>query len=293
MTYKKAKTSAFYNTIILKFLTADVIKLKGVMNYWSAVFGEFFGTAVLILLGNGVNASVNYKKMFANQSGKWIVIAFGWGFAVFCGAITAGAMGGLAHLNPALSLQIAIQNSQIVDGFYNSVKEALNVNYLAAVWINFLLQIILQILGAMFGQVVLNFLNWKFIQNPENDLKTIRSTHCTGAVYPQAYLHNFAYEFVATLVLIGLILAFGKLGITQNVFQYFPVTFLVVAIGISLGSATGYAINPARDFGPRLVYFLIIKNLKQDLKHVEWKYSWIPIIAPKAAGLILGFISWI
>lgn len=248
--------------------------------FWSLVLAEFIGTLVLIMLGNGVGYSVSAKRMFANQSGKWIVIALAWGFAVLFGVIVSTAIAnrlGVSatnHLNPAVTIFAALKGKN---------PELLGL-------------IPFQFLGAMTGQLILNFINWKHIG--ETDLATVRGSHCTGPAFAnneKATIFNFSYELVGTLMLLGIILAFdynnlGNLG-------PLPVTFLVMAIGMSLGSSTGYAINPARDLGPRIVYFLmektVLKSRKSELVGANWSYSWVPVIAPSIAGVIIGGLALI
>ncbi|MGZ9454172.1 MIP/aquaporin family protein [Mycoplasma sp. AC157] len=244
------------------------------------ILSEFLGTLVLILLGNGVGYSVSMKRMFANQSGKWIVIILGWGLAVFTGVIVSLSLGGSAHLNPAVTFFVAVSSK---------LSDPLILTYIPV-----------QILGAMTGQMLLNFINWKHIQ--ETDLATLRGVHCTGPAFAnkeKATIFNFSYELVGTLLLVGLVLAFGKGGNKIGLASLgpVPVTLIVVAIGASLGSSTGYAINPARDLGPRMVYALMEKTLLANRKseHVggNWSYSWIPVVAPSLAGAIIGALALI
>nr|WP_027123276.1 aquaporin [Mesomycoplasma molare] len=247
------------------------------------ILSEFLGTLFLVLLGNGVVYSVSAKRMFANQSGKWSVITLGWGFAVMVGVIISNALGGSAHLNPAVSIFDAIAS-----------KSAFPLVYIPA-----------QFLGAMVAQVILNFINWNHIK--ETDLATVRGAHATGPAFSakeKGTIFNFSYELVGTLVLLGVILAFGKgsnalstTGIGLSSLGPLPVTFLVMAIGMSLGSSTGYAINPARDLGPRLVYFamekLLLSNRKEEHVGANFEYSWIPVVAPSFAGVIIGLFALI
>ncbi|MDJ1646057.1 MIP/aquaporin family protein [Mycoplasma phocimorsus] len=235
---------------------------------------EFLGTLFLILLGNGVVYSVSAKRMFANQSGKWIVIVMGWGFAVMVGVIISLALNGAAHLNPAVTIW-----SWVSGKFSNHLQ---------------LIFIPMQILGAMAAQIILNFINWKHIQ--ETELIVVRSAHSTGPAYNHkegGTIFNFAYELIGTLVLLGTIVAIGKANISN--LGPLPVTFLVMSIGISLGSSTGYAINPARDLGPRIIYFftekIFLRKRKQEHIGANWAYSWIPVIAPIIAGFIIGGLS--
>lgn len=248
--------------------------------FFALALSELIGTLVLILFGNGVGFSVSHKRMFANQPGKWIVITIGWGFAVMMGVIVAQAIAtrlgvvGVAHLNPAVSFFGAVSSKQ---------PELLGL-------------IPFQFIGAILGQVILDFINWNHIK--ETDLATVRGSHCTGPAFEnkgKSTIFNFSYEFVGTLALIGIIAAFGALKLDN--LGPLPVTFLVMAIGISLGSSTGYAINPARDLGPRALYALLEKTLlksrEKELVGANWSYSWVPVVAPCLAGILVGGLTLI
>ncbi|QZX49509.1 aquaporin family protein [Mycoplasma sp. E35C] len=268
-------------------------------------FSEFLGIALLILLGNGVVAAVSFKRMSANQPGKYVLVAFAWGLAVFLGALVSSSLNGYGHLNPALTLMDIIVSSKkevIIDNsIYTLAVAAFNVSYTRAYIIVFFVFLMFQLSGAMFGQIVLNFINFKFLKDKENDIFTIRNMHCTTPVYKnkedKATIFNFAYELVGTMVLLGVILALGsnvfgniQLGKLEGV----AVFFLVSAIGMSLGAATGYAINPARDFGPRIIYWLTIKKFRKDdvvAKFANWNYAWVPVLAPLVAGIIVGIFG--
>nr|WP_322959018.1 MIP/aquaporin family protein [Mycoplasmopsis canis]WQQ12416.1 MIP/aquaporin family protein [Mycoplasmopsis canis] len=238
---------------------------------------EFIGTLLLVLLGNGVVYSVSAKKMFANQPGKWAVIAIGWGLAVLVGVIVAVALGGPAHLNPAVTVFSLVSNS-----FKNYSELAF---------------IPLQFAGAIVAQLVLDFINWRHIQ--ETDLGSVRGSHATGPAYDnfkeKGLLFNFSYELVGTLVLIGVIFALGKTSFGN--LGPIPVALLVMSIGMSLGSSTGYAINPARDLGPRVVYYLmeltVLSNRKSEHVGANWSYSWVPVIAPLLGGALIGALAHI
>ncbi|WP_052663024.1 MIP/aquaporin family protein [Mycoplasmoides pirum] len=269
-----------------------------------ALFSEFIGTAILILLGNGSVAAVSFKRMNANQSGKYILIALGWGFAVFIGAAVSIAMGGSGWLNPAVAISnsIASSNGTWVDPLVLKGIAALNGNGVVdlsikggAIAATFFIALIFEILGAMFGQIILDFINFKFIKDRENDILTIRGMHCTTPVYSnkkdRALIYNVGYEFVGTIVLLGAILAFNQVSALSNPIF---VALVIMSIGISLGSATGYAINPARDLAPRLVFFGLIKQFRRNeytSTICDWQYSWVPIAGPMVAGLIIGLIG--
>lgn len=278
--------------------------------YWLATFSEFIGTALLILLGNGVCAAVSYKRMGTNQAGKFVCIILGWGLAVFLAALVSSSMGGVGHLNPAVTIMDAIKAGGTikelpVDNIYVLGKTDLKLPSVeASIGVTFVLFTILQFVGAMFGQVVSNFINFKFITDKENDLLTIRGCHATAPAYEnkkdKATIFNFAYEFIGTLVLVGLIVAFGagsnKIDGNNGALGTIPVAFLIMSIGLSLGSATGYAINPVRDFCPRMVFVLFAKIFRKDEFNkgmINWEYAWVPVVAPMLAGAIVGLITLI
>ena len=276
------------------------------------MFSEFIGTAILIILGNGVCAATSLKRMNANQSGKWIVIAMGWGFAVFVAATISAAMGGGGFLNPAVLIMQSIGASKELGGMFAMGVVALQTTDVdAVITLTFFIVLIFELLGAIFGQIVLNFINFKFLKDKENDLLTIRGTHCTAPAYKnkeeRAAVFNFSYEFMGTLILLACILAFGKLpaggvadiqsgGFSLGALSNLAVTFVIMSIGLSLGSATGYAINPARDLMPRVVFASFVNIFRKEDKVAniaDWGYSWVPVAGPMAAGVIIGLFALI
>lgn len=230
---------------------------------------EFIGTLVLVLMGDGVCACCSLEKSKGKGAG-WVVITLAWGFAVMCGVFIAGPYSG-AHLNPVVSLGLALAGSfdwALVPGY-----------------------IIAQLLGGFCGAVLV----WLFYKDqydatPDPDTKL--GTFCTmPAVYNP--LRNVFCEAVGTFILVFCILMFATKENTATVglgtVGAFPVTCLIMAIGMSLGGATGYAINPARDLPPRLAHAVLpIK----DKGASGWNYSWVPVVGPiigaaAAAGLYL------
>lgn len=221
---------------------------------------EFIGTAILILFGAGVCANVSLKKTLGQGAG-WGVISFGWGFAVFVAAFISGPYSG-AHLNPAVTVGLAIAGS-----FKGSV-----FGYIIA-----------QILGAILGASLV-FLMYKPHFDEEDDPNVKKGVFCTGPAI-KAYFYNFMSEVIGTFALIFGILMVGGAEIAGPL----PVSLLIVAIGMSLGGTTGYAINPARDLGPRIAHAILPIKGKRDS---DWGYAWIPILGPivgsaLAAGLYL------
>jgi glycerol uptake facilitator protein len=231
-------------------------------------FGEFMGTMVLILLGDGVVAGVLLKKSKAENSG-WMVITAAWAFAVMCGVFTAIACGSPeAHLNPAVTLAIALKT-----GDYSRL-------------LPFALA---QLLGAFVGATLvwLHYLpHWAETSEPEFK----RGAFCTIPAIRSAGA-NFFSEVLGTFVLIFVISAiFSKqvasAGIAPGLGP-FLVGSLVWGIGLSLGGTTGYAINPARDLGPRIAHALLPIAGKGAS---DWGYAWIPIAGPLVGGALAGWL---
>lgn len=259
------------------------------LQYSAGFVSELIGTMVLILFGNGVVAAMNFKNMYAKKTmGNWMVIITGWGFAVYLGVIISSAIFsamnhqealiGTAHLNPAVTVAFLVKaaKSDVIG----------HVVGLSAVYI------LAQFLGAALGQALLNFINYKHII--ENPSAVLKGSSCTGPSHRDAYVQNFSYELVGTMLLVGGVLAVGSSGLAGSL----NVTFVVMAIGLSLGSVTGYAINPARDLAPRVVYHLTSLVLKDKLamqgEVVSPDYAYglsTPFAAPLVGGAIVGAIA--
>jgi glycerol uptake facilitator protein len=222
---------------------------------------EIIGTALLILLGDGVVAAVLLANSKAQNSG-WIVITFGWGMAVMVAVYAVGFFDG-AHLNPAVTLGLWIHGT--IDG-----SQAIKY------WIG-------EFIGAMIGAVLVfltYFLHWRDTEDPGLKL----AVFSTGPAV-RNYAWNLLTEIVGTFVLV-----FGVLTITGpwNVFSGADVAplligLLVFSIGLSLGGPTGYAINPARDLGPRIMHALLPIPGKGPS---DWSYSWVPVLGPLIGGAL-------
>jgi glycerol uptake facilitator protein len=234
----------------------------------SPVLGEFLGTMILVLLGNGVVAGVLLKRSKAEGSG-WMVITAGWAFAVMAGVFTAIALGSSdAHLNPAVTIGFAVR-----DGSF-----AKFVPYLAA-----------QMLGAIVGAglVWLHYLpHWK--ETPDSAAKL--GCFCTAPAIRNAAT-NLLSEIMATFVLVFVVGAiFSKsvsaAGPAAGLGAYL-VGSLVWGIGLSLGGPTGYAINPARDLGPRIAHAILPIAGKGGS---DWSYAPIPVVGPLLGGLLAGVL---
>jgi glycerol uptake facilitator protein len=221
---------------------------------------ELIGTMFLILLGNGVVANVVLKGTKGNNSG-WMVITTGWALAVFAGVVIATPYSG-AHLNPAVTLGLAITGK--------------------FAWDQVALFLLAQLLGAMIGAFLVWLVYKPHFDTTEDPLSQLAVFSTSPAIrHPVANLFS---EAVGTFVLIFVIFYFTtpeigeeKTPIGMGSLGALPVAFLVWSIGLSLGGTTGYAINPVRDLGPRIVHALLpIRNKGAS----DWKYALIPVIGP-------------
>jgi glycerol uptake facilitator protein len=230
----------------------------------SPFLGEFIGTALLIILGAGVVANVVLSKTKGQNSG-WIVITFGWAMAVFVGVYASTKIGGSGHLNPAVTIALSV---------FGNFDSSLLVTYLAA-----------QFGGAFTGAVVA-WLAYKqhFDETADKELKL--AVFCTAPAMRNP-VYNLITEIVGTFVLLFGALLMSKPASSLGALDALPVALLVLGIGISLGGPTGYAINPARDLGPRIAHFILPIAGKRDS---DWSYAWIPVVGPVIGGLIAAWL---
>lgn len=228
---------------------------------------ELTGTAMLIILGDGVVANVILQRTKGNNGGL-ISITLGWAMAVFVGVYATASISG-AHLNPAVTIALAS---------IGKFEWALVPTYLAA-----------QLLGAMLGALIV-WITYRQHFNATDDAATKLGVFCTSPSI-KSPVDNFLSEFIGTFVFILAILFITKSQNSLGSLDALPVALLVLAIGLSLGGTTGYAINPARDLGPRIMHALLpIKNKGGS----DWGYSWIPVLAPVAGGVLAAlFYQWI
>ena len=236
-------------------------------------FGEFLGTFILIVLGNGVVANVNLEKTHSNGAG-WIVITAGWAMAVFVAVLVTADMSG-AHINPAVTLGLAFS------GLFE--------------WGKVLPFVLSQMLGAMMGAfLVFIFFKNHFKITTSPGIK--KACFCTAPAI-RHFRNNFFSEFVGTFVLILAVLLislpqlqYENLGSSKagmGSLGALPVALVVFAIGLSLGGTTGYAINPARDLGPRIMHALIPMKNKDNS---DWQYAWIPVLGPVAGAVVAAAV---
>ena len=228
----------------------------------SSFMGELIGTMILILLGGGVVGGVVLNKSKAQDSG-WIVITMGWAFAVAIAVYVVGQYSG-AHINPAVTIGLASI------GLFPWAQVPM---YIAA-----------QMIGAIIGATLVwlhYYPHW--VETEDKDGKL--AVFCTAPAIKHTWANLFS-EVLGTAVLV-----FGILGIGANKFtdglNPLIVGFLILAIGLSLGGPTGYAINPARDLGPRIAHFLLPIAGKRDS---DWSYAWIPVVGPIVGGVLGAFL---
>lgn len=239
----------------------------------SPTTAEFIGTSILILLGVGVNANTSLKNTYGNGAG-WIVITLGWGFAVFMGVVVAGPVSG-AHINPAVTFGLATA------GLFP--------------WTDVPGYLLAQMGGALMGA----FLAWLLYSqhyNATEDPGTKLGTFCTGPAMKNTPLNLYSEILGGGLLVFVILYIAGPTLEAGNLetpiiglgsIGALPVALLVVVIGMSLGGTTGYAINPVRDLGPRIIHALVPMKGKGPS---NWGYSWIPVIGPIGGGILAAFL---
>ena len=233
------------------------------MSNMSLYIGEFVGTTLLLLLGNGVNMTCSLKHSYG-KGGGWIVTTFGWGFAVMIPAYVTGWVSG-AHMNPALTIALAVTGKfswDLVFGY-----------------------IIAQMLGGIVG-ATLAYLTYKVHMDEQHEAGVKLGVFSTGPSI-DVPVWNVVTEIIATaLLLIGVLaIGYGEVGIQPGNGAFF-VGLLIVIIGMATGGATGYALNPARDLGPRIAHAILPIKGKGGS---NWKYSWVPVVGP-IIGAVLGAV---
>jgi len=238
---------------------------------------ELVGTALLVLLGCGVVANVALVRT-KGFNGGFLMVNIGWGLAVFSGVIVAYASG--AQLNPAVTLGLVANGATS----FGSADTPVDVNPITVGAF-----ILAQLIGAIIGAVFV-WLAYKQHFDAEPDAANKLGVFSTGPAM-RSYGWNLVTEIIGTFVLVFVVIGFG--GGRQGdgglaALGALPVALLVIAIGASLGGPTGYAINPARDLGPRLAHaFLPIKGKGSS----DWAYSWVPVAGPIIGGLLAGWAA--
>ena len=240
-------------------------------NLGTIFLSETVGTAMLILLGGGVVANIALAKS-KGLAGGFLMVNFGWGLAVFAGVTVSYSSG--AHLNPAVTLGLLASGADL------SAMEVL-------------IYLLAQLLGAFIGAVLV-FVAYKQHFDEEPDPANKLGVFSTGPAI-RSYGWNLATEIIGTFVLVFVVIGFGRVGDADTntpaglaALGALPVALLVVGIGASLGGPTGYAINPARDLGPRIAHAVLpIKGKGTS----DWSYAWVPVVGPIIGGLLAGWAS--
>lgn len=227
----------------------------------STFLAELVGTMCLILLGDGVVANVILKKTKGGNSG-WIVITWGWACAVLIPAMIFGGISG-AHFNPALTIALAA-----IGNFP---------------WADVPMYIIAQMIGAMIGAALV-WIQYLPHWAETEDQGTKLGVFCTGPAV-RSYGANLISEIIGTFVLVFFILGLGTVDMAPGLGTYI-VGLVILSIGVSLGGTTGYAINPARDLGPRIAHAILPIAGKGDS---DWSYAWVPVVGPIIGALLGAF----
>lgn len=240
-----------------------------VLDYFHTItLNEFIGTAILVALGCGIGALSGLKNSLGFDKGNWMLTAFGWGMAVYVGASVAWSSG--ANINPAVTLALTVNGSQP--------------------WVEFPFYILGQMAGGIFGAFLVYWVYKKQFDTEDHPESTGTIFYTAPGVRSLGW--NVVSEAIATFILVYWIVQqspwepavadqppeFGNIAL-----GYAGVAFAVIAIGAGLGGATGYALNPARDLGPRIAYALMPIKGKQK---IDWGYSWVPVVGPCIGALV-------
>ncbi|TFV51840.1 aquaporin family protein [Blastococcus sp. TF02A-35] len=236
---------------------------------WTVFGSELAGTFVLMLLGVGVVANVSLVKTYGNAGGI-LTIAFGWGLAVFAGVYVGASSG--AHINPAITVGLWASG---VDEYAPGVP---------VTWASTAVYVVAQLLGAFAGAVCAWAAYRRHYDDPENEPGAALGTFSTAPAI-RSIPDNVLTEVIGTFVLVYVVLRFGD---TPTEVGPLAVALLVVGIGVSLGGPTGYAINPARDLGPRVAHAVLPIRGKGSS---NWGYAWVPVVGPLVGAVLAGLFS--
>ncbi|KRN26633.1 MIP/aquaporin family protein [Liquorilactobacillus mali] len=228
--------------------------------------GELIGTCILMIIGAGCGATLNLKKSYG-QANNWFYVSIAWGFAVAFGVYVAGQFGSQGHLNPAVTLGFALF------GFFP--------------WKEVIPYILGQFIGAFIGATIVVIHYYPHFK----ETKTAEEGNTVGifATLPSINnpLFNFLSEVIATFVFIFTLLNLGNF--TQGL-KPLIVGFLIATIGLALGGTTGFALNPARDWGPRFAYTILPVPNKTN---AHWDYAWVPMCGPLVGGILAAGLQFI
>jgi glycerol uptake facilitator protein len=238
------------------------------MSLWTVFVSETVGTAALLLFGCGVVANVILAGT-KGFNGGWLLINFGWGLGVFAGVYVAFRSG--AHLNPAITIGLLANNA-------GSYAPGVDITFGST-----LVYLIAELFGAFIG-AVLAWAAYRQHFDATDDPSLQLAVFSTGPAI-RNYTWNLVTEIIGTFVLVFVVLLFGK---TPTQVGPLAVALLVVGIGASLGGPTGYAINPARDLGPRIAHFVLPMVGKGNS---DWGYAWVPVVGPLVGAVLAGLAA--
>ncbi|MDP1557972.1 MAG: MIP/aquaporin family protein [Nitrosomonas sp.] len=225
--------------------------------------GELIGTGLLVLLGNGVVANVVLNKSKGQNAG-WLTIAAGWGVALFVSVYAVAASSG-AHLNPAVSIGLAAAGK--------------------FAWADVPVYALAQLLGAMLGALLV-WITYRSHYEQTDDADAKLATFCTGPAIRSPF-NNMVTEAIGTFVLVFGIMMIVSADIGLGALDALPVALLLFAIGLSLGGPTGFAVNPARDLGPRIMHAILPIPNKRDS---DWGYAMVPVVGGIVGGLVAAVV---
>jgi glycerol uptake facilitator protein len=232
----------------------------------SPLIAEFIGTAIILIFGSGVVANVVLNKTNGNNSG-WIVVTFGWAIGVYTGVLISAKYSG-AHLNPAITLALAA---------VGKFETSMIIPYITA-----------QLLGAMTGSLIVYFAYYNHFKATTN-AAVLKSIFCTSPSI-RSYFNNMITEATGTFVLTLAVLYMAAPDVGLGALNALPVALVVLGLGLSMGGPTGYAINPARDLGPRIVHALLPIKPKAGF---DLDYAWVPIVGPILGALLAALVYYI
>ena len=224
--------------------------------------GELIGTFILMFLGNGINANISLKDTYGNSSG-WMLTSVGWGLAVFTAIFIAGSSSG-AHINPAVTIGLAVAGE---------FSWSMAPGYIG-----------MQLLGAFLGAWGA-YLQYRPHFKATSDADAKLASFSTGPAIPSTF-DNFVSELLGTFILVFSIFFLVE-GDGLGSLSALPAGLLVMVIGMGLGGSTGYAINPARDLGPRIFHAVAPISGKRDS---NWSYAWIPVVGPITGGVLAALL---
>ena len=226
---------------------------------WNGFVGELVGTMILIAIGCGVGAGLNLNRTYSSQQKDWFYVAFAWGLAVTMGVYAAGSLGSLGHLNPAVTIAFAVGKT--------------------FPWNQVVPYILGQFIGAFLGAVLVIIQFWVHFLETKNGQQNNVGIFATVPAIKSSWA-NLLSEIIATFMFVLILLNLGNF---TTGLKPLIVGLAIFVIGAGLGTTTGFALNPARDWGPRLAYTVLPVPNKTS---AQWSYAWVPMFGPTGGALV-------